>query len=121
MTRLDCKGRTATGRADLSFRPACRLSREYHAPDQGLVATIIRSPEWCFFALQQNRLVPNGRIELEGLGNDDTLPCMARAGTDNAGTRHLFGHDHYDIDVLNRQENARRNEEDKPTDMLGAS
>jgi hypothetical protein len=46
---------------------------------------------------------------------------MARAGTDNAGTRHLFGHDHYDIDVLNRQENARRNEEDKPTDMLGAS
>jgi hypothetical protein len=47
-------------------------------------------------------------------------PRMARAAADNAGTRHLFGLDHCDIDVLKRREDARWNEGDRPTDMLGA-
>jgi hypothetical protein len=38
-----------------------------------------------------------------------------------SGTRHLFGLDHCDIDVLKRREDAHCNEGDKPTDMLGAS
>jgi len=86
MTRLDCKGRTAT---------LC-------------IATEQTSPQW------PDR---NWRV----LATMTLHHAWPGAGTDNAGTRHPFGHDHCDIDVLNRREDARRNEEDKPTDVLGAS
>jgi hypothetical protein len=54
-------------------------------------------------------------------GSGQPITMYGRAGTDNASTRHLFGLDHCDVDVLKRREDARRNKGDKPTDMLGAS